>query len=170
MRQDLHRGRYLVGATGSDGPSGTAPHLGCKVSLLKVNTNLAFIPLFHPWWPPEELRSLWRHPNLCPHRILAPEQVLEVCLWISADDSQIVPFSFLSAPCPLRAAGIHHCAWEQNKRHFPQVQRLTHRQMYVGRRCSLLRLRERSLFLQVTHPRTAHTFGALPTVQQAHVQ
>lgn len=34
--------------------------------------------------------------------------------------------------------------------------------MYVGRRCSLLRLRERSLFLQVTHPRTAHTFGHCP--------
>lgn len=44
MRQDLHRDRYLVGATGSDGPSGTAPHLGCKVSLLKVTTNLAFTP------------------------------------------------------------------------------------------------------------------------------
>lgn len=40
MRPDLHRDRYLVGATGSCGPSGTAPCLGCKVSLLKV----AFTP------------------------------------------------------------------------------------------------------------------------------
>lgn len=46
VRPDLHRDRHLVGATGSAGPSGTAPRLGCKVSLLKVAfTNLAFTPL-----------------------------------------------------------------------------------------------------------------------------
>lgn len=42
--RDPCRDIYLVDATGSDGSSGIAPQLGCKLWLLKVATNFAFTP------------------------------------------------------------------------------------------------------------------------------
>lgn len=122
--------------------------------------------LFCPWLFPEELRPLWGHPKLCPHRALAPEQVLEESLWISADNSQTVPLSFPLHPVISGLLESTTVPGNKRKGIFHRFKGCYTDWFEWERRCSLLRLREYSLFLQVTHPGTAHTFQALPAVHK----
>lgn len=151
------------GATGSDGPSGSAPRLACKMSLLKV----AFIPL-------STLGSLLKSSGhsrctlICAHT----EHLIQSKSQRSVCGSLLTTVRLSPSPCSIRpvlSGLLESTSVPGNK-----IKGISHR--FKGwyparckweRRCSPLRLRKRSLFLQVTHSGTAPTFLALPTVQQA---
>lgn len=113
--RDPGRDIYLLDAADWDGLSGTAPHLGCKLWVLKVAANFAFTPCSTVGG----LRKSSGDSPVSAHTgHFAPEQVLDGHLCVSADNGQIFSFSTLSSRgcCGYT---IRHCVWEPKNKAFP---------------------------------------------------